>query len=291
MPFRWRPDGTYVKNLPHTRQIMPFLMHGRVESTVYYEQHIEVEKAWKFVEDFSRETGLKTSILHLIIWRSAQVLKQRPALNRFIAGRRIFQRDGIWVSFSMKKEMKDDAPIVVVKKKIDPDWTFEQTVREIQGGIVKGREGAKSTSDKEMAMVFMLPMFMVSLFTWLLRSLNHFGWLPKFFIDGDELYGSLFIANLGSIGLQPAYHHLYEWGNIPIFMALGSNEPRMALDERGRPAVKDMMTIRYSFDERINDGFYSIKALELLKELIENPEMVIEDDAKPDPEADKVLGI
>ncbi|MCF7807666.1 MAG: 2-oxo acid dehydrogenase subunit E2 [Candidatus Marinimicrobia bacterium] len=276
MPFRWRPDGKFVKNLPLTRRIMPFLMHSRTESVVYYEQHVEVEKTWQYVDEFRKRSGLKASILHFIIWRAAQVLEKRPDLNRFVAGRRIFQRDGIWVSFSMKKEMTDDAPLVVVKKKIDPSWTFEETVRHIQGGIEKGRRGGKSTSDVEMGLVFALPYFMVSAFTWLLRGLNHFGLLPKFFIDGDELYGSLFIANLGSIGLQPAYHHLYNWGNIPIFMALGTNEPRMMLDDRGRPAVKDMMTIRYSFDERINDGFYSIKALELLKELVENPEMEID---------------
>jgi len=291
MPFHWRPDGKFVKNLPNTRRIMPFLMHGRTESTVYYEQHIEVEKTWKYVEEFSKETGLKASVLHLVIWRAAQVLKKRPDLNRFVAGRRIFQRDGIWVSFSMKKEMTDDAPIVVVKKKIDPDWTFEETVRQIQGGISKGREGSRSTSDKEMDLVFMLPMFMVSFFTWLLRTLNHFGLLPRFLVDADELFGSVFIANLGSIGLQPAYHHLYEWGNIPIFMALGANEPRMALDERGRPAVKDMMTIRYSFDERINDGFYSIKALELLKDLVENPDMVMDEDSPAELSQDDTLGI
>ena len=285
MPFRWRPDGTFVKNLSNTRRIMPFLMHGRTESAVYYEQHIEVEKVWKYVEEFRNKIGLKASILHFIIWRAAQVLDQRPALNRFVAGRRIYQRDGIWVSFSMKKEMKDDAPLVVVKKKIDPNWTFEETVRHIQGGIEKGREGGKSTSDREMDLAFMMPYFMVSFFTWLLRTLNHFGWLPYSLIKADELFGSIFIANLGSIGLQPAYHHLYKWGDIPIFMALGTNEPRMMLDDRGRPAVKDMMTIRYSFDERINDGFYSIKALELLKTLVENLEMDIHsdlDDALPE---------
>jgi hypothetical protein len=280
MPFRWRPDGTFVKNLSNTRRIMPFLMRGRTESTVYYEQHVEVEKAWKYVEEFRKKSGLKASILHFIIWRSAQVLHERPALNRFVAGRRIYQRDGIWVSFSMKKEMNDDAPLVVVKKKIDPSWTFEETVRHIQGGIEKGREGGKSTSDKEMDLVFKLPYFLVSFFVWLLKTVNHFGWLPKSLIDADELNGSLFIANLGSLGLQPAYHHLYNWGDIPIFMALGTNEPRMALDERGRPAVKDMMTIRYSFDERINDGFYSIKALELLKNLVEDPEMEIDMEPK-----------
>lgn len=285
MPFRWRPDGTYVKNLSHTRLIMPFLMHGRTESAVYYEQHVEVEKTWKYVEEFREKSGLKASILHFIIWRAAQVLNERPGLNRFVAGRRIYQRDGIWVSFSMKKEMNDEAPLVVVKKEIDPNWSFEETVRQIQGGIEKGRAGGKSTSDKEMALVFSFPNFMVSFFTWLLKTVNHFGWLPKSLIQADELFASLFIANLGSIGLQPAYHHLYEWGNIPIFMALGANEPRMMLDDRGRPAVKDMMTIRYSFDERINDGFYSIKALELLKQLVENPEMQIapsSDDRLPD---------
>ncbi|MEA3287725.1 MAG: 2-oxo acid dehydrogenase subunit E2 [Candidatus Marinimicrobia bacterium] len=285
MPFSWRPDGTVIKNVPNTRRIMPFLMHTRIESTVYYEQLIEVEKAWKYVEEFRKRSGLKASILHFIIWRAAQVLDQRPGLNRFVAGRRIYQRKDIWISFSMKKSMSDDAPLVVVKKKIDPTWTFEETVQHIQGGITKGREGGKSTSDKEMDIAFMLPNFMVSFLTWGLRTLNHFGLLPWSLIKGDELYGSLFVANLGSIGLQPAYHHLYNWGDIPIFMALGANEPRMMLDERGRPAVKDMMTIRYSFDERINDGFYSIQALELLKKLVEDPEMKLDlgnDNSLPD---------
>lgn len=280
MPFRWRPDGKFVKNLSNTRRIMPFLMHGRTESTVYYEQHVEVEKAWQYVDEFTKRTGLKATILHFIIWRAAQVLEKRPGLNRFVAGRRIYQRDGIWVSFSMKKEMNDDAPLVVVKKKIDPAWSFEETVRQIQGGITEGREGGKSTSDIEMDLVFAFPYFMVSFFTWLLKSLNHFGWLPGSLIKADELFASVFIANLGSIRLQPAYHHLYEWGNCPIFMALGTNEPRMMLDERGRPAVKDMMTIRFSFDERVNDGFYSIQALELLKDLVENPDLELEADAE-----------
>jgi len=276
MPFSWRPDGKVVKKLPNTRRIMPFLMHGRAESTVYYEQHVEVEKAWKYVEKFRKSSGLKASILHFIIWRTAQVLDKRPGLNRFVAGRRIYQRDGIWVSFSMKKEMDDAAPLVVVKKKIDPSWSFEETVRQIQGGILEGRAGTKSTSDKEMGLVFLLPNFIVSFAVWLLRTLNHYGWLPGSLIRADELYASIFVANLGSIGLQPAYHHMYEYGDIPIFMALGTNEPRMMLDDRGRPAVKDMMTIRYSFDERINDGFYSIKALELLKQLVEDPDMELE---------------
>jgi len=258
-------------------------MHGRSESTVYYEQQIEVEKAWKFVDEFRKSSGLKASILHYIIWRSAQVLHERPGLNRFAAGQRIYQRDGIWVSFSMKKEMQDESPLVVVKKKIDPSWSFEETVRHIQSGIHEGRSGKKSTSDKEMGLVFLLPNFMVSFFVWVLRTLNHYGWLPGSLIREDGLYGSLFIANLGSIGLQPAYHHLYEYGDIPIFMALGTNEPRMVLDERGRMAVKDIMTIRYSFDERINDGFYSIQALELLKKLVEDPDMQLESvEALPD---------
>lgn len=291
MPFRWRSDGKYIKNLPHTRRIMPFIMRTRVESTVYYEQHIEVEKAWKFVEEFSKETGLKASILHFVIWRAAQVLKQRPGLNRFVAGRRIFQRDGIWVSFSMKMEMTDESPVQEVKKRIDPDWSFEETVRNIQGGIVAGRGGAKSATDKTMDIVFKLPTFMISFVAWFLKTLDHFGLMPGFFLKDDELHSSVFIANLGSIGLQPAFHHLYEWGNTPIFMALGTNEPRMALDKRGRPAVKDMMTIRYAFDERINDGFYSIKALEMLKSSIEDPELILEDILPDETPSDTALGI
>ena len=272
MPFRWRPDGDYIANLPHTRRVMPFIMRSRNESAVYYEQHLDVEKTWDFIERASTEFGMKVTILHVLVWRAAQVLHLRPGLNRFVAGRRIYQRRGVWITFSIKKAMTTASPDLMVKLKVDPAWSLQEVVERVHKFINTSRSDTKSFTDTEMSILFKLPTMVVDFFASLLMRFDHLGLLPGFMLKEDEMYASLAIANLGSIGLEPAYHHLYEYGNIPIFAAVGKKSPRMVVDEIGRPAVRDIMTIRYTFDERIHDGFYGIQALELFKHLVENPE-------------------
>src|SRR5512135_3059827 len=103
MPLRWRPDGDFVRNVPATRRVLPFIMRTRTQSTVFFEQKIDTSNTQTFLWSFRDRTGLHATLLHLLIWASAQVLHARPRLNRFTAGGRIFQRRGIWISFSAKK--------------------------------------------------------------------------------------------------------------------------------------------------------------------------------------------
>src|SRR5512135_2325175 len=103
MPLRWRPDGDFVRNAPATRRVLPFIMRTRTQSTVLFEQKIDTSNTQTFLRSFRDRTGLHATVLHLLIWAGAQVLRDRPRLNRFTAGGRIFQRRGIWISFSAKK--------------------------------------------------------------------------------------------------------------------------------------------------------------------------------------------
>ena len=71
----------------------------------------------------------------------------------------------------------------------------------------------------------------------LLGRLDHFNLLPAFFIQDDPLYISVFVANLGSLKMGAAYHHLYEYGNCPLFLVLGQVEDRPGVVE-GRVEVQ-----------------------------------------------------
>ncbi len=77
------------------------------------------------------------------------------------------------------------------------------------------------------------------------------------------MFASAFVANLGSVGLDAGYHHLWEYGSIPIFCVVGRVKPGPA----GR-----IVTLKWSYDERIEDGLYCARSLEILRELIEAPE-------------------
>ncbi len=192
-------------------------------------------------------------------------------MNRFVAGGRIFQRRGIWISFSAKKRKTEDAPIVLVKREIDPSWNFEELVRQIEGGITESRSDKLSTTDAELSLIFKLPVFLIGWLVWFLMKLDHFGLLPGSFIRKDPLFASLFIANLGSIGLDSGFHHLYEYGNIPVLIMAGRSKEEVIAGPGGKPEVRPMMTLRYSFDERIEDGLYAGRALEIMKRIIEDP--------------------
>lgn len=267
----WRPDGDLAKEVPLTRRIMPLIMRGRTESVVFYEQKLDVGKATAFLRAFQERTGKKGTLLHLILFAATRALRERPRLNRFVAGGRIWQRRGIWLSFSAKKARTDDAPVVVVKRRFEPDWTFEEIVDATQGGVDEGRGEKKTSTDKELGLLFALPLFLTSLFVRLVMAADQLGLLPGFFTRGDPMFASVFIANLGSIGMDAPFHHLYEYGNIPLFIGAGQAKPEVVPGEDGTPVVRDVMTLRYTFDERIEDGLYCLKALDLLRDVLEDP--------------------
>ena len=90
----------------------------------------------------------------------------------------------------------------------------------------------------------------------------------------DPLYSSAYVVNLGSVGLEAAYHHLYEYGNIPFFIVLGKVKKAPVVGDDGELSVREVVNIRYTFDERITDGFYTSTALERFREYIENPQLL-----------------
>ncbi len=104
------------------------------------------------------------------------------------------------------------------------------------------------------------------------RRLDAWGLLPPSYSAGDPLYASAFVANLGSVGLDAAYHHLYEYGTIPIFVTIGRLHQRPVVLPDGAVGSRKIVTLRYTYDERVEDGFYAARALERLHELLETPE-------------------
>jgi len=118
-----------------------------------------------------------------------------------------------------------------------------------------------------MGLLLRLPVPLTRLVLHVARGLDALGLLPRAMIDGDPLFASAFIANLGSVGLDAGYHHLWEYGNIPIFCVVGRVQTRAD----GRRFVE----LKWSYDERVEDGLYCAKSLELLRQYVEAPESLV----------------
>jgi hypothetical protein len=273
MPLFRRPDGDLVKNESPVRSIMPYVMRGRNESIIYHEAQYDIGKTRAFLRAFNHEheRDQPATLFHLFMWASAQILADRPGLNRFISGNRMYRRKGIFISFAAKKEIADDAPLVAMKMEFRKDESFADCCKRIVETIKGGRSTARSDLDKELALAMMLPGPLLSLVMRLLRWLDKVNLMPGFMIANDPLYTSVFISNLGSIGLDRTSHHLYESGTAAMFGAMGMPRKQLMPDRAGNPVVKDILEVRWSLDERVNDGLYCARTLAQLKKLIEDP--------------------
>jgi len=116
------------------------------------------------------------------------------------------------------------------------------------------------------------------------RTLDYFGLLPASFIRGDALYASAYLANLGSIGLDAVFHHMFEWGNAAFFIVVGKRKKEPMVDEAGEIEAQDVLDMNISLDERIADGVNYATTIALLTDLIENPaKLESPPDHLPDP--------
>jgi hypothetical protein len=264
--FGRRPDATLVRDLSPTRRFMPLLSPRRNENLVWFELDVPVERALAFAEEKSarRAPGRPLTLFHVILAALAKILHERPRLNRFTAGGRLWQRDGIWLTFSAKQRFDDDAPLLTVKRRVDPTQPIEAMVDALLDSLERGRRGERTTSDREVAGLLRLPPFLARAAIALAGLADSFGLLPRAMIDSDPLYASVFVANLGSVGLEAGHHHLWQHGNCPIFCVIGRVKPGA---DGGRKA-----TLKFTYDERIEDGLYCARSLDRLRELIEHPE-------------------
>jgi hypothetical protein len=271
MPLFRRPDGALCKDLPPVRRIMPYLMPGRNESAVYHEVVYDISRTRSWLKAYNRAHAQRATLFHLFAYACSRALHERPGLNRFVSGGRIYAHTGVAISFAAKKEMKDEAPFVTVKVSFPRDEPFESAVRRLVEAVEEGRQGPGRQVDKEVTLVMSLPGFLVRLLLGLARWLDRFNLMPGFMIRSDPMYASLFLANLGSVGLADAFHHLYEYGTVSIFGVM-SFPRRTAFVVDNAVVVKEGLQVRWTFDERINDGFYSAASLRIAQEILEDPE-------------------
>ena len=244
--------------------MMGFLMRGRNESAVYFEQKLDLSRTQVWLKERNGR------LFHLILHALAATLHDRERLNRFTVGRRTYQRDGVYLSFAAKKAMADDAPLATVKRRFEKGESFTALETALGGEITEAKSDKKSHIDKELSILLALPGFLLAFLIGAMKRLYAWGLAPRSLVDTDPMYASAFVANLGSMKIDAAYHHLYEHGNCPLFVTIGQVTETPAVVD-GQLVSRPTLTLRYSFDERVEDGLYAARSLKLLAERVEDP--------------------
>jgi len=269
--FGRRPDAQLVRDLSPMRRIMPYVSPRRNDSVFYLPQEMEVEAALEFLEKRNRERAPERPItlFHLLLRSMSQALALRPGVNRFVKGGRLWQREGVYITFSAKREMSDGSPMLTVKRRFEPEReSLDEMVDALYARLRPARAGVPSTSDKETRWLLRLPGVLTHAVIRAADTLDRFGLLPRGMIEPDPLFTSIFVANLGSVGHDAGFHHLWERGTCSLFGVLG----RIRRGASGRR----VMTVCWTYDERIEDGLYSYLTIAGIQERIEQPDLLLE---------------
>jgi pyruvate/2-oxoglutarate dehydrogenase complex dihydrolipoamide acyltransferase (E2) component len=269
MPLFGRSDGDLVRGEGPVRRIMPYLMRGRNESAVLHETVYRVAAARAWLRAYNRSHARRATLFHLLAYVCAQALHARPRLNRFVSGGRIWQRRGVQVAFVAKKEFTDEGAGATVKVAAQPVEPFSAFSARMAALVDEARTIERAV-DREVGLIMRLPGPLVTLLVALARALDRWNLFPAFMTRDDPMFSSLFLANLGSLGISDVFHHLYEYGTVSIFGAVSAVR-RVPLVDREGLVVVEALSVRWTFDERIDDGFSGARSLQLVQHAMEDP--------------------
>ncbi|MFT3913992.1 MAG: hypothetical protein QM704_07725 [Anaeromyxobacteraceae bacterium] len=271
---RWgdRYDGRLLRSLDPLYQLIPYIMKTRSDAQNLFEERIDVTA----VEDWlraQRAAGRNLSFLHVFLAAYIRTISQRPRMNRFIAGRRIYARNEILVSFALKKRLREDSPETVVKLKFEPTATVWDVQKAVDEAIaVNKQETAQNDADLTAKLFMFLPGLVIRFAVWLLTFLDQRGLLPRVIHRVSPFHTSVFVTDLGSLGVRPIYHHLYEFGTTSVFLAFGAKERERAVDEQGNATVRKTIGLKVVTDERICDGYDYVYAFKYFVRLFRHPD-------------------
>ncbi|MEA2078247.1 MAG: hypothetical protein U9O95_09560 [Candidatus Marinimicrobia bacterium] len=287
-----RYNGTPIKTIKAINRFFPYVMPNRNGSMVYLDVSVDVENALAYLKEINKDRSKedRIKIFDLLLAAIHRMYLERPRLNRFIMGKRYYQRNEHLYFFVSKREMTDGGDERLIGLKLGPrDGIFEVS-KKVRGDIKESKTGTKENKDEEAVEFLMkLPRFLIRFFAkFVYRFLDEHNMMPKSLAATDSMHGSAYIANLGSFGVQhPPFHHLYDYGDISLFFVLGGLKKEAVVDqETGDISVKTHIPIRITIDERIADGVYFNNTFHLFNDFMQNPkklETFSEDQKDPYP--------
>lgn len=271
-----KKDYRRIKSGAPMDAVGPFIMVTRGGSANMFSASIDVGKCEQMIREL-RLDGMKgLGMIHIFMAAYVRVVSQLPGMNRFIRGQRVYARKNIEICMAIKKQIALNAPETIVKLDATPADTLYTVYENLNKLIEENKqEGDNNAMDTAARVLMAFPSVILKFVVWNLKLWDYFGLLPRFLTKLSPFHGSLFITNLGSLGIPPVYHHLYEFGNLPLFIAMGSKRTEYVMNKDGQVEKKRYIDFTLTCDERICDGHYYATAFKLLKKIIENPEQLL----------------
>ena len=271
--FGHRPDGKKIKNLPPIFKIMPCVMLDRADSQVYFKQDIALKNLDEYIDKKAKE-GIRLSYMNIIYAAIVKIVGQRPNLNRFAMNGALYKRDKIYVSLVIKKSLTDDGPETPLKLDFNGNENIFEIKDRLDTAIEQNKELENSNkTDKLVAVLNIIPSGLIRAVVKFLMLLDKYGIMPRKIIDASPFHTSVFITNVGSLGIDSIYHHIYNFGTTSMFFSMGKKK-KSYIYEDDEIKEEKCITLAFVGDERICDGYYYASSFKLLSKYLKKPELL-----------------
>jgi hypothetical protein len=107
----------------------------------------------------------------------------------------------------------------------------------------------------------------------LVRLLDRYGLAPAVLMEELPFYVGMYITNTASIGLHDVNHHLYNWGNVGLFLGMGTPE-KITEEANGQIRTVRYLPIGITADERVCSGAHYARFFSDMKRYLEHPELL-----------------
>jgi hypothetical protein len=269
--FGDRYDGRLVRTAPSMSKLMPYLMKVRADSQNQFEAKIDIHNAELYLAQKKKEGYTDMSMLHVFLAAYVRVVAERPAINRFIAGQKIYHRDKLECLMTIKKDMTLESPDTCIKVEFDPRDNIYNVYKKFQKAVIdaKNQDG---DFESVIGTLVKIPGLLLRSAIGLLRFMDYFGILPKALHKISPFHGSMIITSMGSLGIPAIYHHLYDFGHLPLFLSYGKMYSKEVTLLDGTKERHHFVTFKVVTDERICDGFYYASSFKQMMRYLNHPE-------------------
>ena len=272
-----RIDGRKIRTLYPLERVAGYIMPNRTGASNYIRDYVETTNMEKYIHQKRREGYKHFGITHVFIAAYVRCCAELPAVNRFFSGQKIYARPDIEVCMAIKKELSTEGFETVIKTVFDKSDTAADVYRKYDEQVQSVKNPSlDSNFDNFAKLLNYIPGLFLKFTIWLIKVIDYFGMLPRIATKLSPFHGSMFITSMGSLGIPPIYHHLYDLGNIPVFCAFGAKRTEKVREADGSETVHRYVDFTWVTDERICDGYYYSLVLKRMKSLFLHPEQLDE---------------
>lgn len=266
-----RRDGKRLR-MGGFERFLYYLKPRRSDSEVYISKCIDVTELVKYMKEKKKDNEDLT-YFHLFSTAVAKVVYNKPLLNRFIIGGNKYDRNDITLSFVAKTDFSDTAREFLTVVKVDDNDSLMDISRKIKGDVKKIRSNKESHTDDFVNKLGRLPKWVMAIIVWIIKRLDNHDMLPQSLTKNSVYHSTVLLSNLGSIHCDGIYHNLTNFGTNSILLTIGEIKEEVKVIE-GEIVKRYVCDFGITLDERIADGVYFAKSINLLEYILNDPKLL-----------------